>query len=574
MIVKRQTRLGSILVTVLFMTSILALLVAAVATDSFQSLKSVSQSGRDTQAKYAAYAGLEIALNELRKDEGFVGEELADRHGRLVGNLEGLEKLKYDVLIWNNIQDRDETGEVQTELEDMAGPDGVVVRPDTVYIVSSGSDTVRGEEVLLASMGGTARRIRPVFEDAAFARTKLALSGIESMVDAWDSQGWDAYVAGTFPGGTTPGPGGSGAGGGTVGGGTGGSTGGGMGMTNVADYEATLGTDSGEGRTLRLLDGARLNGHYRVGPGVPDGKDIYGQDGGTSSGSSSAFGGMVAETSYAVTTAQSDDQIAGEAPDTGIGLGESKAVEDTKSTEVPHFQAPVADNDVAGPVIADKKWSKKKDKWGNEVSVPPEPTGLAPGGYESVSVPKDQTLSLTSGVYFFRDSFDVNGGTVTCSGSGPVIIFCGKKATFANAIVNESANTSAMQLCFTDDIQDEEELDATVELLEERLDLGGQHEFVQEMFKNDLSPVIGKTETGEIERRGFSRLEVSGSTQVHGSISGRNLVATMDGGEIFGSIMGNVIHGNNSQIHQDLALKGSNVMAAGGWALEGVHKIR
>lgn len=557
---------GSILVTVLFMTSILALLVAAVATDSFQSLKTVSQSGRDTQAKYAAYAGMEVALNELRKEESFHGrDEFTDRHGRITGEMEGLEKLKYDVLVWNNIQTRDENGQVEGTPEELTGPDGIVVKPDTVYIVSSGSDTVRGEEVLLSSMAGTARRVRPVFEDAAFARSKLALTGEDALVDAWDSQGWASYVEGSFPG--DPGAGG-------------GDKDKGKdididtGLSNVEDYQATLGTDSGEGRTLRLLGGARLNGHYRVGPEAPQGANLFGLDSGSSDGSTTTnprFGGSDGETSYPITTASSEEQVAGQEPSGGTGLGETKAIKDTKATEVPVFKSPVADEDVLAAVTLDNKWTKKEDKWGKEYNAPPAPTALAPGGYESVTVPKDQTLVLKPGVYFFRDEFLVEGGTVTTTGSGPAMVFCGKKAKFINAQVNEPGKTSSLQLCFTDDITDEDELNTTVDLLKDKLGIGN-NELEVDKFRDDISPKsIGKS--GE-ERRGYSQLEISGTTEVHGSISGHNLVSVMNGGEIFGSIMGNVIYGENSKVHQDLALKGSNLMAAGGWKLEGVHQVR
>lgn len=551
---RRHRPPGSILVTVLFMTSILALLVAAVATDSFQSLKTVSQSGRDTQAKYAAYAGLEVALNELRKDEDYHGKDtLSDRHGRVQGRMVGLEQLSYDVLVWNNIQERDEEGKLEGEPEDMAGPDGVVVKPDTVYIVSSGSDTVRGEEVLLSSMAGTARRIRPVFEDAAFARSKLALIGESSLVDAWDSQGYAPYVAGTFPGET---------GGDDDGKGKDDE----LGPPNVADYEATLGTDSGEGRTLRLLSGAKLNGHYRVGPEAPQGMELFGPDNGTSSGDDG--GG----TAFAISTASSEDQIAGEEPSSGTGLGDTKAVRDSKATEVPVFKSPVADNDVAEPVVLQNEWTTKKDKYGVEYDAPPDPIELLPGGYQSVSVPIDQTLLLTPGVYFFRDDFSVVGGTVKTVGSGPVIIFCGKKARFADAEVNQPGRTANLQLCFTDDIEDEIELNAVVDELKDKLDIGDSEPEL-DRFKDDISPRIADKDDPD-KRRGFSKLEISGETQVHGSISGHNLVSVMNGGEIFGSIMGNVIYGENSKVHQDLALKGSNIMASGGWKLEGVHQVR
>ena len=106
-IYSKNRKKGSILVTILFMVSVLALLVATVANDSFQTMKTVSQSGRDTQAKYAAYAGLEYALNELRKDEYFYGQAVGDqeRHGRIARTLEEGSNISYEVDLWNNIQD-------------------------------------------------------------------------------------------------------------------------------------------------------------------------------------------------------------------------------------------------------------------------------------------------------------------------------------------------------------------------------------------------------------------------------------------------------------------------------------
>ena len=352
-----------------------------------------------------------------------------------------------------------------------------------------------------------------------------------------------------------------------------------MDSPTVEDYKATLGTDSSSGRTLRLLDGAQLNGHYRVGPGVSE-ANLFGMDSGSSSG-----GGIRGDstTEYAITTAQSEDQIAGQEPDTGTGLGETKAVQDDKSTEVPRFQSPVADEDVVtDPVVLDNKSTTRKDDKGNVVKDwkgdpivdPPAPIPLSPGGYASVNVPNNQTLALSSGVYFFRDEFLVNGGTVTTSGNGPVIIFCGKKAKFNNAVVNESGNTSALQLCFTDDITDEAELEATMDLVGDALDgsspLSGAT--AEEIMKNMISPKAG--DASGTERAGYSQLEITGNTEYYGSISGANLVAHMTGGQIFGSIMGNIIYGENAQIHQDLALKGSNLMASGGWQLESVHQIR
>ena len=559
----RRNRSGSILVTVLLMLSVLALLVAVVANDSAQTLKSVSQSGRDTQAKYAAYAGLEFALNKLRQDPQFIGEKISDRHGRIVESLDGLERFQYQVQIWNNIP---EEGDDIDEMDDLVGPGSVVVTPDTVYLVSSGTNLDRGEEVILSSLGGTARRVRPVFDDAAFARSKLALSGEGSLVDAWDSHGgYDKYVEGSFPG--------------ESGGGGGGGGGGGPAPT-VQDHEATLGTDSEGGRTLRLLSGARLNGHYRVGPAVDEAR-AFGSDAGTSSGSTRSGTDTV---QHFVTTAQNpDSQVAGvkdESPGAS-GVSDKKVVVDTKETEVPHFVSPYTDEDCIAPPILDNKRTTQKDKDGkvikdmdgNPKTNPPAAVTLNPGGYTHIDVPFDQTLELKPGVYFFRDEINVDGGSIIKSGDGPAIIFCGKKAIFKNANVNLDGNTGNVQLCFTDDEKDDDELSRVADDLRDILRGSDGDALSTEAAKNLISPMLSNSDP-KLGRTGFSYLEVSGDTKFHGSISGQNLVGQMNGGEIFGSIMGNIINGRNAKIHQDLALKGSNLMNAGGWKLEGVHQIR
>lgn len=552
------------MITVLLMLSILAMLIAVVANDSSQTLRSVSQSGRDTQAKYAAYAGLEIALNHLRQDSQFVGTEIRARHGRFRGTLDGLEKFQYDVYIWNNIPE-DDFSRTLDDIPDLVGPDDVVVRPDTVYMVSSGTNLERGEEVILSSVAGTARRVRPVFDDAAFARSKLSLRGDGGLVDAWNSHGGsNKYVTGSFPGSTG-----------------GGSGGGGTSSPTVEDYQATLGTDSAEGRTLRLLEGAKLNGHYRVGPSV-DSDRAFGVDSGSSSGS--ALRGGASTVQHFVSTANNPDaQIAG-VQDTSVGapaISETKAVIDSKETEVPHFVAPYTDDDCQTPPILNNKWTTQKDKDGKVVKDwkgdpkrnEPAPVGLNPGGYTHIDVPKDQTLVLSPGVYYFRDELNVNGGKIKTTGGGPSIVFCGKKAIFRDAQVNMEGSTNNLQLCFTDGEKEPTELARAVSSLRNVLRDGSNGVMSDEAAANLLSPLISRSDPSR-GRRGFSYLEVSGSSDIMGSLSGRNLVGKMNGGQIYGSIMANIIDGNNAKIHQDLSLKGANLMNAGGWKLEGVHQIR
>jgi len=295
----------------------------------------------------------------------------------------------------------------------------------------------------------------------------------------------------------------------------------------------------------------------------------FGEDRGMPSGSDSVR--------YAVTTAEDPDhQIAGVEPPDGStdDIGSKKVQLDTKTTEVPRFEAPYDEEDVAAAPIVDNEWTDKVDEDGNPITdyegnvirQRPAPVSLAPGGYESVSVGKDQTLELTAGVYFFRDDFNVNGGRVTTVGDGPSIVFCGKKATIVDGKINPNGRTSHLQLCFTDDIKDEDTLDDVAAAMQSIF--GGQD--LEQDARELIAPKLG----GDEGRAGFSTLELRGDSEVYGSISGKNLVADLKGGEIFGSIMANVVKGNNAKIHQDLALKGSNLMTAGGWKLEGVHQVR
>lgn len=599
---KTTDRSGSILVTLLFLISVLALLVATVASDSLQTLKTVSQSGRDTQAKYAAFAGMEMVMNELRKQDRYIGDPIdGPNHGHTTGSLGELDKVAYDVLIWNNMTDGSSGGgSSSSESGDpIEAQGGVQVQPDTVYMISTGTDTVQGEEVVLSSLAGTARRVRPVFEDAAYARSKMIVTGAEALVDAWDSGGgWTKYVAGDFPAAGSTGT----AGGGGGGGGGGGAGGPGMDPPTVQNYKATLGTDSPAGRTLRLLSGSKLNGHFRIGP-MAGGSGAFSQDSGSTSssgsggvrgsGSDSDGGGTTTTTSYGVATASTPaDQIAGVE-----GSPSTYHKVDDKTTEMPRFMAPYNSDDlVAAPTLNNPSSSKEVpgDIPGTTktVTVPPAPVDLEPGGYTNINVPSDQTLRLSPGVYYFHEGMDVSG-KITLAGGDPVIVFVGKKAVFNNAEINKDGRTSSLQFCFTDEEKDPEKLSDLASSLAGDFEPvssgssttagdsdggtspfpgGGSSTGVPDDYVGRIIAPYGDPDD-PTSREGASQLEINGG-EFYGSVAGKNLIVTGQGGDIFGAVMANVFKVNNTKVHQDLALKGSNLMNAGGWALEGVHQVR
>ncbi len=578
------------MVTLLLLVSVLALLVATVANDSLQTMKTASQSGRDSQAKYAAYAGMETVMNELRKQEQYHGEESFDQHhGRKEGALGELSKVSYDVLIWNNMQERSSGGGGSgSDPAAIDGPEGVQVQPDTVYMVSTGRDQVKGQEVVLSSVAGTARRVKPVFEDAAFGRSKIMVGGM-TLVDAWDSQGgWVNYVEGEFPDPNSPGSGSTPVAGG--GSGSGGGRGGGTEMPTVSNYEATLGTDSKLGRTMRMVGQSKLNGYFRIGPGVTG--QAFSDDSGTTTPSSSggsrpgfpggSGGDSGSTTTYGVATATNPDmQIAGQE---GVPRGDKFAKVDDKNTEMPRFVAPYDADDLSPPPTVNNPSGERDERQPDgsmaKVYVPPAPVQLDPGGYESITVPGDQTLELSPGVYYFKKGMTVSG-KIKLSGGDPVIVFVGEKAAFNGAEINKDGRTSSLQLCFTDELKEETEVDDLVDKVKHLFDAptsssssesgaptsGGITAYVRSILTPSSDPEDSDAQEGA------SLLELRGGS-FRGSISGKNLVTLADGAEIFGGVMANVISMEGGAIHQDLALKGSNLMNAGGWSLEGVHQIR
>ncbi len=204
---------------------------------------------------------------------------------------------------------------------------------------------------------------------------------------------------------------------------------------------------------------------------------------------------------------------------------------------------------------------------------PPAAVPIDPGGYTDISVPSGQTIELRSGVYYFADDFDIDGGEVVLntSGTDPVVVFIGKKATIRNAKINENGNTGALQMAFTDEQTDALEIDDIATTLQPKMGLDGsvteQIDAIKDMIAPPDDPLVP---TGP--REGTSILTMT-NTQFFGNISGKNMIADVSGGDMFGAAMSNVILGNNVKFQQDLSLKGSKLMTAGGWEL-GIHQIR
>lgn len=163
---------------------------------------------------------------------------------------------------------------------------------------------------------------------------------------------------------------------------------------------------------------------------------------------------------------------------------------------------------------------------------------LDPGAYLSVVVPDSKTVELQSGIYYFQESFSLDGATVVLHGSGPVKVFIGETLVVQNSTINPSAvdpdnknrKPADLQLLFAD--------------------------------KKIYEP------TGEE----YSVLDVSGSS-VNAVVIGANLQARINGTQFFGAVQADAIQASNSNFHYDEALQSLEIDDFSKWKLRGLTAL-
>ncbi|MCA9791739.1 MAG: hypothetical protein KC910_08085 [Candidatus Eremiobacteraeota bacterium] len=481
----------------------LAMMVAVVGMQSNNNLHQQSSASQRKQVVYAAYAGLESAMNELRKDDTFSGD--VPGSGRHAGALYGDPDLVYEVEVTNNLYGAPGTNKTAS--------DGSTVYPGTVYLQSSGIAYESGTMVTQGGAVGTARKVRPVFEDGAYARSLLSVANTE--IDAWDSAADGDYDNG------------HGGGGGGGGSGGGGSTG------NIKDDEATIGGDAKAVESILVGAGTKLDGQIQCAPTTASGPLI-----GTPSEPAPV---MITPGALIDVTPQAERR--------------------TEANEVPRFRAPYHPNDANGKYVDVNNHGHGPPPGSppGTPGSPPDDYVLDPGAYAEVTVHSNQTLVLKSGVYYFRDKFDMHDSEIKLDihHGDPVTVFFGKKAVIMNSDVNKWGDAVELQFCFSDEEKD------PVAIAAELPNYYSGDRLTAEQAK---VAVVG------------AKLEYSfadfGNSDIQACTAGRNLVGKVHGGEYFGAIMAQDFFLSNTKLHQDLSLKGANLLTAGNWALEGVHEVK
>ena len=520
----RSKSRGSILVVILLVLSVLAILVAVVAQDGLGTLQGVGKASRQKQAKYAATAGLQKVMNEIGKAERidvvYRGESVVNADtGLHVGHLPNMTHLRYEVQITNNMEADLETG------SPLRTPDGRDVPPGTVYLHARGFNEENGADVQIAGMIGLARKTRPNFDDAAYARNYMRLQN--TIVDAWNSVEDGSYDDGSWDGSDPdynapvedrPG--------------------------NLRGAEATVGGDGGHREAL-VLQNSTVDGFAAMAPqAVPDGHTLFAE------------------------RIDSDDPPPVVAALSTLMTADPKANLKDKTVDVPRFQAPFTPADAAANgsrTVNNPKPKKPKDPPDDWKPGPPPPYELDPGPYEEVTVRNNQKLILRSGVYYFSEKFEITNAEIELDirNNDPVTIFFGKKAIFNGATVNQYGSTHDLHLCFTD-----EEKDPDLILSEFA---GIPDAQLRKEMEDRITPAYrAKLES---KRKGYSFFYNNGSS-VHAIAAGSRVYNQQLGGEFFGAIVAGDLFVRNAELHQDLSLSGAQTIGGGTWTLEGVHETK
>ncbi len=169
----RKQRAGYAFLTIVLITALFLGLAGAMGSQILTSLSATKKRLGSSTSRFAAYSGLQNALQELKKDAGWNED--------IIGALmPGSNDLSYTVQVTNNTDEARsdpsfDSGELDAQ-GNMTAPDGTKVPPRAVYCaamgIHNGQDGVR-----LHAMAGMVGQSQPQLTHGAFSENLLAMSG-------------------------------------------------------------------------------------------------------------------------------------------------------------------------------------------------------------------------------------------------------------------------------------------------------------------------------------------------------------------------------------------------------------
>lgn len=499
---KKQKR-GSVLATVLMVSMLLAIITAVVANNTLANYKATNWSSDAGNSRYVAYAGIQHALVML-----YDNPDYNTGNTPLRGQIPGYPNLTYEVSVKNQRvrQTWQDGGGLRFNTSEI--PENSA-KLESIVVLSDGR-----ADRSLAGMVGTAIWQPTAFENAAYARSSVYLSGDSStraynFHDYKDEWGEDYRSRGSTDdrsGYVNPE-----------------SQGQGQGQSQSNRGEASVRSTNG----VHIDATSKVEGDVVVPPPPSDG------DGGTVNPMPGVAQALQLIDPALAAMLRSSTWL----PDEDRYTGEHQRP--VAESPVKKARPPYA-RDEATQVITDFPATTQQQGSGMNSYTTSTPYTLEPAAYKSLRIPSHQTVYLKPGRYYVSEDFVVNGKIeIAPNTHGDVLFFVGQKMEVGgDGEVNFHGDPARMQTYFTDE---DRPRDAYGEPLEE-----------------------GKPFSTLILNRGARATMVA---------EGAGLIAKLNGARLLGALAANVAHLNaGSRIEYDTNLKGRQMAGGSPWKLQGVYE--
>lgn len=504
-----RKRRGSVLATVLMLAMLLAILTAVVANNTLSNYKATNWSSDTGNSRYVAYAGIQHALILLRDDPTYNTGSTPIR-----GHVPGNPGVTYEVTVKNqrNLLPRNQDGSgggIRFDVEEI--PANAAKIESKVLLADGRTDRS------LAGMVGTAVWRPTAFENAAAARSLIAVSGDSKTMafNFFDYDGTERREEKTdsMSGYVDPDPPGEG---------------------DDDDHPHGPRTTANvqSGKAIHIAPEAMVEGDVIAKPLQSDG------DGGTVNPLPAIAQALEAIAPDLAAAVPSFNPV----PDEERYTGQSRVPDADPEIKpaAPPYNRSEADRN--GSLFDFPATTREVERNGRTETVT-EPFRLEPKAYKNIHVPQHQTLVLTPGRYYVSDEFRVDGKIEVSTGDrGDVVLYVGKKMV-VNGEMNFEGNPAELQVYFTDE--------------DRPLDENGNP-----ITREDGRPV-----------RGFSTLQMNEHSKATMVVEGANLVARLNKARLLGAVAGMAVWlQNGSKIEYDTNLKGRQMAGGSPWKLQGVYE--
>lgn len=420
-----SSRRGTGLAMVLLMSSVLAIMVAAVGLNTMTHLQGTNANLYRKQSRHAAYGGVQWALANLAKNNAWTPPR-----DPYILDFTGNGDVTAEIRVYNNC-----AGALGNPFR---APNGVVVPRGATYIVAVGC-AANQKSLSTSAMSSMAYSGQEIPGNALFADQRLEME--DSETDSWSS------LTDNIRNRYSP---------------------------SLASAGASIGSNANEGSVI--LTNARVKGGLLLGANGQRTQAVIASEGSTILGETKTESGVI--------------RIQSRKPPEWL---EQKADD----------QLPLIENGGA----------------------------VEPGSYDSIRIGKGDTLRLSSGTYYIRNTLSLEGARLVIEPPGPVTIYVGGRFS-----------VTGQSKINPDDVGPD-----TLEVGQSTSGLPG----------NLQVHMVGN---GNLAVR--PTFELSGGSKAWMSVCGRNLTGDVKNSELFGSLKGEVLSVKSGKIHYDEATRTMGIQLA------------